>query len=113
MKATLMCYNSSTLIFAGHDTTRYVIIIYFALTLRCEMYALDSGALACILQMLAEHPRVQEELRNEIMQCPVEDPDYTTLEAFPLLDAVIKETLRLVRTSTLMLPNHNITSSPI
>ncbi|KAF8607894.1 cytochrome P450 [Ceratobasidium sp. AG-I] len=65
----------NTLIFAGHDTT--------------------SGALACIFQMLAEHPSIQEDLRNEVLQCSLEDPDYTTLEAFPLLEAVIKETLRL------------------
>ncbi|KAB5594652.1 Cytochrome P450 family protein [Ceratobasidium theobromae] len=65
----------NTLIFAGHDTT--------------------SGALACTFQMLAEHPEVQEKLREELLECPSEDPDYGTLEAFPLLDAVIKETLRL------------------
>lgn len=58
-----------------------------------------SGALACTFQMLAEHPDVQEKLREELLECPSEDPDYGTLEAFPLLDAVIKETLRLVRPS--------------
>ncbi|KAJ1308817.1 hypothetical protein OPQ81_004505 [Rhizoctonia solani] len=65
----------NTLIFAGHDTT--------------------SGALACIFQMLAEHPEIQRKLREELQKCPLEDPDYATLKSFPLLDAVIKETLRL------------------
>ncbi|KAG8690800.1 cytochrome P450-dit2 [Ceratobasidium sp. 394] len=65
----------NTLIFAGHDTA--------------------SGTIACVLQMLAENPQVQTELREELLQCPVGSPDYATLEAFPLLDAVIKETLRL------------------
>lgn len=65
------------------------------------MYALDSGALACILQMLAEHPQIQQDLRKELLECPGE-ADYATLEAFPLLDAVIKETLRLVCTLTLI-----------
>ncbi|CAE6528323.1 unnamed protein product [Rhizoctonia solani] len=65
----------NTLIFAGHDTT--------------------SGALACIFQMLAEHPETQRKLREELQKCPLEDPDYATLKSFPLLDAVIKETLRL------------------
>ncbi|KAG8687435.1 cytochrome P450-dit2, partial [Ceratobasidium sp. 394] len=65
----------NTLIFAGHDTA--------------------SGTIACVLQMLAENPQVQTELREELLQCPADAPDYATLEAFPLLDAVIKETLRL------------------
>jgi cytochrome P450 len=47
--------------------------------------------------MLAEHPEIQSKLREELLNCPLEDPDYTTLKSFPLLDAVIKETLRLVR----------------
>ncbi|ELU45686.1 cytochrome P450 domain-containing protein [Rhizoctonia solani AG-1 IA] len=64
-----------TLIFAGHDTT--------------------SGALACIFQMLAEHPEIQSKLREELLRCSDEDPDYVTLKSFPLLDAVIRETLRL------------------
>ncbi|KAF8681496.1 cytochrome p450 [Rhizoctonia solani] len=65
----------NTLIFAGHDTT--------------------SGALACIFQMLAEHPEIQSKLREELLRCSDEDPDYVTLKSFPLLDAVIRETLRL------------------
>ncbi|KAG9100943.1 cytochrome P450-dit2 [Ceratobasidium sp. 370] len=65
----------NTLIFAGHDTA--------------------SGTIACVLQMLAENPQVQTELRDELFRCSADDPDYTTLEAFLLLDAVIKETLRL------------------
>ncbi|QRV87424.1 cytochrome P450 family protein [Ceratobasidium sp. AG-Ba] len=65
----------NTLIFAGHDTT--------------------SGTIACVLQMLAENPKVQAELREELTHCSTDEPDYATLEAFPLLDAVIKETLRL------------------
>ncbi|QRW16192.1 cytochrome P450 family protein [Rhizoctonia solani] len=65
----------NTLIFAGHDTT--------------------SGALACIFQMLAEHPEIQSKLREELLKCSDEDPDYVTLKSFPLLDAVIRETLRL------------------
>ncbi|CAE6513724.1 unnamed protein product [Rhizoctonia solani] len=60
-----------------------------------EMLGQLNGALACIFQMLAEHPDTQRKLREELQKCPLEDPDYATLKSFPLLDAVIKETLRL------------------
>ncbi|KAG8683976.1 cytochrome P450-dit2 [Ceratobasidium sp. 395] len=65
----------NTLIFAGHDTA--------------------SGTIACVLQMLAENPQVQTELRDELLKSSADEPDYATLEASTLLDAVIKETLRL------------------
>lgn len=72
------------------------------------MYALGSGALSCTLQMLAEHPHIQDDLRKELLQCSTEDPDYATLEAFPLLEAVIKETLRLVCILAEILHNHGL-----
>ncbi|KAH7343622.1 cytochrome P450 [Rhizoctonia solani] len=84
----------NTLIFAGHDTTRRVLSAPQC-TLMDDIASQSSGALACIFQMLAEHPEIQGKLREELQRCPLEDPDYATLKSFPLLDAVIKETLRL------------------
>ncbi|KAL1723975.1 cytochrome P450 [Schizophyllum commune] len=67
----------STLIFAAMDTT--------------------STALVRILQLLAEHPDVQERLRAEIRAAKKEHSvlSYDELEAMQYLDAVCRETLRM------------------
>ncbi|KAF9815151.1 hypothetical protein IEO21_04769 [Rhodonia placenta] len=67
----------STFIFAGMDTT--------------------SGALAHTLQLLAEHPDVQDKMRAEIVQAlgGGQEIPYDTLVDLPYLDAVCRETLRL------------------
>nr|F1SY85.1 RecName: Full=Cytochrome P450 monooxygenase 91; Flags: Precursor [Postia placenta Mad-698-R]BAK09429.1 cytochrome P450 [Postia placenta] len=67
----------STFIFAGMDTT--------------------SGALAHTLQLLAEHPDVQDKMRAEIVAAlgGGQEIPYDTLVDLPYLDAVCRETLRL------------------
>uniref|UniRef100_D8Q919 Cytochrome P450 n=1 Tax=Schizophyllum commune (strain H4-8 / FGSC 9210) TaxID=578458 RepID=D8Q919_SCHCM len=67
----------STLIFAAMDTT--------------------SSALVRIMQLLAEHPEVQERLRDEIRAVKKEHPTltYDDPEAMQYLDAVCRETLRM------------------
>ncbi|KAF9820625.1 hypothetical protein IEO21_01328 [Rhodonia placenta] len=67
----------TTFIFAGMDTT--------------------SGALAHILQLLADHPDVQTKLRAEILEAQGdgEDISYDQLVELPYLEAVCRETLRL------------------
>lgn len=66
-----------SLIFAAMDTT--------------------SGALSRILFLLAEHPDVQEKLRQEITEAQAqgETLSYDALVSLPYLDAVCRETLRL------------------
>ncbi|KAF9236431.1 cytochrome P450 [Melanogaster broomeanus] len=67
----------STLVFAAMDTT--------------------SGALSRILLTLAQHPDVQEKVREEYKQAKAEkgELDYDDLVNLPYLDAVCRETLRL------------------
>ncbi|TFK86200.1 cytochrome P450 [Polyporus arcularius HHB13444] len=66
----------STFIFAAMDTT--------------------SNALVLTLSLLAEHPEVQQKLRQEILDASKgEDLEYDTLVSLPYLDAVCRETLRL------------------
>ncbi|RPD54893.1 cytochrome P450 [Lentinus tigrinus ALCF2SS1-7] len=68
----------STFIFAAMDTT--------------------SNALSMTLFLLAQHPEVQEKLRQEILEASNgEDLGYDTLVSLPYLDAVCRETLRLTR----------------
>ena len=55
-----------------------------------------SNALAMTLHLLAQHPDVQDNLRNEVLEASNgEDLDYDTLVGLPYLDAVCRETLRL------------------
>jgi hypothetical protein len=56
-----------------------------------------SSAVARLLQLLAEHPDVQNRLRNEIMEAQEGrgELDYNDLTTMPYLDAVCRETLRL------------------
>ncbi|CCM05747.1 uncharacterized protein FIBRA_07979 [Fibroporia radiculosa] len=66
----------STLVFAATDTT--------------------SNTLSRILQILAEHPDVQEKLRAELLDVHAgEGLSYDDLDQLPLLDGVCRETLRL------------------
>ena len=66
-----------TLVFAATDTT--------------------SSALARIFHLLAQHPDVQDRLREEICAARNSDGDldYKQLDGLQYLDAVIRETLRL------------------
>ncbi|KAH9945553.1 cytochrome P450 monooxygenase [Amylocystis lapponica] len=73
----------STLIFAAMDTT--------------------SNTLARILHLLAEHPEIQERLRQEIVAArDGEDLSYDTLMQLPYLDAVCRESLRVQPPATLL-----------
>lgn len=67
----------STLLFAATDTT--------------------SGALSRTVHLLAEHPEVQQKLREEIIAAKGtrDQIPYDELSALPYLDAVCRETLRL------------------
>lgn len=69
----LISLLSSTLLFAGTDTT--------------------SSALSRVLVKLSENPAVQAKLREEFLA--VENLTYDALVTLPYLDAVCKETLRL------------------
>ena len=66
-----------TFIFAAMDTT--------------------SNALSITLSLLADHPDVQEKLREEIIEASGGQGslDHDTLVSLPYLDAVCKETLRV------------------
>jgi len=68
--------NMSILVVAGTDTT--------------------TAAMTHILQLLAENPHIQDQLRQEIHENMTNDDiPYDTLIDLPLLDAVCRETLRL------------------
>ena len=78
----------STFILAGMDTT--------------------SNALARILSLLAEHPDVQEKLREELIQArddgtgKLRDLTYDEVMELPYLDAVCRETLRVFAPASLV-----------
>ena len=51
---------------------------------------------ARVLHLLAEHPDIQDRLRQEVCQSGNGDEIlYDELMALPLLDAVVRETMRL------------------
>ena len=55
-----------------------------------------SNAMSRTLQLLAQHPDIQERLRREVVEARTHgDLDYDQLHALPYLDAVCRETLRL------------------
>ncbi|KAH9841449.1 cytochrome P450 [Rhodofomes roseus] len=73
----------SILIFAGMDTT--------------------SNALSRILYLLAQHPEVQEKLRQELLSAGAADGiPYDELNRLPFLDSVCRETLRVYPPVTLL-----------
>ncbi|KAH9948320.1 cytochrome P450 monooxygenase [Amylocystis lapponica] len=62
-----------------------------------------SNTLARILHLLAEHPKVQEHLRKEIVEARGgENLAYEKLMQLPYLDAVIRETLRLAHQDVIL-----------
>ncbi|KZT42793.1 cytochrome P450 [Sistotremastrum suecicum HHB10207 ss-3] len=63
-------------------------------TLISAAFETVSASISWVLYEIAQHPEIQEKLREEVSTD--EDPDFDTLHSkFPLLDAVYKETLRL------------------
>jgi cytochrome P450 len=56
-----------------------------------------SIVLARVLSILAEHPDVQDKLRQEVTEARKgnNDLDYDDLFSLPYLDAICRETLRL------------------
>lgn len=79
LKSTFNRLLSSTLVFAGSDTTL--------------------SALSRVLHLLALHPDVQSKLRAEVVQArrdnAGDDLDYDVIAGLPYLDAITRETLRL------------------
>ena len=73
----LTLHHCRTLVFAATDTT--------------------SSALVRIFHLLAQHPDVQNRIRDEIREARDRDGDlnYKQLDGLRYLDAVIRETLRL------------------
>jgi cytochrome P450 len=60
-------------------------------------YETTATALSWATLLLAEHPAVLADLLDEIAgHLPIEDIDADTLMALPLLDAVVKEAMRLI-----------------
>ena len=69
-------FSASILLFAATDTTSHL--------------------MAQVLQLLCEHPDIQDKLRHEILASRNgQDIAYDQLNALPYLDAICKETLRL------------------
>lgn len=58
-----------------------------------------ANTLARVLQLLAEHPNVQDRLREEILETIESESsstvDFDKLMELPYMDAVCRETLRL------------------
>lgn len=55
-----------------------------------------SNTLSRILQLLAEHPEMQEKLRQELFNARAADGlSYDELNRLPLLDSICRETLRV------------------
>ena len=72
----LRCVNFSGLVLGATDTT--------------------SNTLARILEQLAIHPEVQQELRDELLSSgAAEGMSYDDLNRLPLLEGVCRETIRL------------------
>ncbi|WP_020536297.1 cytochrome P450 [Lewinella cohaerens] len=56
----------------------------------------SANALAWTLYLLAKHPEIQEQLRNELEEiAPGRPPGFTELRSLPILTNVIKESMRL------------------
>lgn len=81
------CAEVPTFLVAGHETTRCD-HQYFSATLNN-----DSSTLSWCLFCLAQHPEIQDRLREELRELP-ENPSPDALNALPYLDSVVRETLR-------------------
>lgn len=88
MLSSLFC---STLIFAGHETTRCVPCILAGYLSDLDM---SSGALARVLHLLSNHPEIQDHLRAELNSVPPVE-SYNDIHSLKYLDAVCREVLRL------------------
>ena len=72
-------------------------LIAHAVILYAASFETTANALAWTLFLIAQHPAVAAELQDEIDKGVTDwPPDYATLEDLPLLDAVIKESMRLL-----------------
>ncbi|KAJ9086715.1 hypothetical protein DSO57_1000972 [Entomophthora muscae] len=78
-----LMYNMKMFIVAGHDTTSF--------------------ALSAAMFLLAQHQEIQRQLHHEIMRtCGTRPPTHDDLKQMHLLDAVIKETLRMYPPSAIL-----------
>ena len=93
---TLSCVRKQP----AHKCTRSVLIFGATDT--------TSSALSRILYLLAKHPDVQDRLRQEIRAAKETYGvlTYDELESLPLLDAILRETLRLFVCAFLFVSSH-------
>ena len=70
-----ICDESVTMIFAGYETTSTLI--------QWAWYCLD------------RHPKEQQKVLEELSAVDVQSPDFKKIDALPILDAFLKETMRL------------------
>jgi cytochrome P450 len=90
------CLNDSGLVFAAHETTRWV--LYSVTGWLFNLLTEFSGALARLLHRLAMDPKRQDRLREEIQEAHTrfgETLDYNEIHSLPYLDALCKESLRV------------------
>lgn len=55
-----------------------------------------STATIWVLYALIKYPEIQGKLRSELLKVPSDSPSMDELNALPYLDAVVRETLRLL-----------------
>ena len=95
-RSTLRCRKCSELLLGAYFTSNAALSA--ARTFVLAGMDTTSNALSRTLQILAEHPDVQEKLRAEILEAQRGDSSdihHDDLVKLPYLDAVCRETLRL------------------
>ena len=60
-----------------------------------NVHTFHSTQLTWALFALAQHPKIQDRLRDELLGVPTDTPTMDELQALPYLDAVLREVLRL------------------
>jgi cytochrome P450 len=72
-------------------------LIAHAVILYAASFETTANALAWTLFLIAQHPQIAAELHDEIDRAVTNwPPDYRTLDELPLLDGVLKESMRLL-----------------
>lgn len=89
----LIVSQMRTIISAGYETVSAIIAVY-SLSLIAGLRVFTHKSLQWMLYEIAINPEFQTELREEICAVPDHSPDHLNFK-LPLLDAALKETLRL------------------